>query len=177
MVSYATCPDHSAGTSFRPGISACTSGEGEDRDRQRWLYVRTDSCGHLLRIQLLGLVFALQCSHAGPPPAKAENPPFGVVDDKEAEEKRAAIVASIDHQLERINTFKHYALECEELTGDAAARAFSLPAADATDKLLRYEGHLDRQLYRAMDQLDRLQRQRRGENVPPPLNINLGKRS
>jgi hypothetical protein len=27
-----------------------------------------------------------------------------------------------------------------------------------------------------MDQLERLQRQRRGENVPPPLNINLMKR-
>jgi hypothetical protein len=39
----------------------------------------------------------------------------------------------------------------------------------------RYEGHLDRQRYRAMDQLERLQRQRRGENVPPPLNINLGR--
>ena len=38
-------------------------------------------------------------------------------------------------------------------------------------KLLRYEAHLDRQLYRAMDQLERLQRQRRGEKVPPPLNI------
>ncbi len=42
----------------------------------------------------------------------------------------------------------------------------SLPPADATDKLLRYEAHLDRQLYRAMDQLERLQRQRRGENLP-----------
>ena len=33
----------------------------------------------------------------------------------------------------------------------------------------------ERQLYRAMDQLERLQRQRRGETVPPPLNINLGR--
>ena len=32
---------------------------------------------------------------------------------------------------------------------------------------------LDRQLYRAMDQLERRQRQRRGENVPPPLNAKL----
>jgi hypothetical protein len=52
------------------------------------------------------------------------------------------------------------------------------PQVDATDKLLRYETHLDRQLYRAMDQLERLQRQRRGrgEAVPPPLNINVGRR-
>ena len=54
---------------------------------------------------------------------------------------------------------------------------FSLPPADATDKLLRYEAHLDRQLYRAMDQLERLQRRRKGENVLPPFTINLGRRS
>ena len=27
--------------------------------------------------------------------------------------------------------------------------------------------------YRAMDRLERLQRQRKGENIPPPLNVNL----
>jgi len=48
---------------------------------------------------------------------------------------------------------------------------------EATDKLLRYEAHLDRHLDRAMDQLERLQRRRKGEIVPPPLNINFGKRS
>jgi hypothetical protein len=41
-------------------------------------------------------------------------------------------------------------------------------ARGCTDKLLRYETHLDRQLYRAIDQLELLQRQRRGETVPPP---------
>ena len=63
-----------------------------------------------------------------------------------------------------------------ELVGDAEAQSFSLPPADAADKLLRYEAHLDRQLYRAMDQLERLQRQRKGESVPPPININLSNR-
>jgi len=122
-------------------------------------------------------LFVLQCMHAGPPAATAENGPSGVVGDKEAEKKRAAVVALIDHQLERINTFKDYALQREEVTGDAEARAFSLPPADATDKLLHYEAHIDRQLYRAMDQLERLQRRRNGENVLPPFTINLGRRS
>ena len=71
--------------------------------------------------------------------------------------------------------FEGYATERENLAADAEARSFSLPPTDATDKLLRYEAHVDRQLYRAMDQLERLQRQRRGETVPPPLNINLGR--
>jgi len=99
--------------------------------------------------------FALQCSYAGAPAAKGEF--AGAVDDKEAEKRSAAVLAVIEHQLETISIFKGY----------AEARSFSLPPADATDKLLRYEAHLDRQLYRAMDQLERLQRQRKGEKVPP----------
>ncbi len=90
-------------------------------------------------------------------------------------ERNSAVIALIDRQLERVNQLDSYASEREELTADAEARSFSLPA-DATDKILRYESHLDRQLYRAMDQLERLQRRRKGENVPP-LNINLGRRN
>jgi len=122
-------------------------------------------------------LFALTCLHAGPPEAKMEDRPSEKVVDKQTDEKRADLVAFIDNQMERISKFEDYALEREKLAVDAEARSFSLPPADATDKLLRYEAHLDRQLYRAMEQLERLQRQRRGENVLPPLNINLGKRS
>jgi hypothetical protein len=43
--------------------------------------------------------------------------------------------------------------------------------------MLRYEAYYGRQLYGAMDQLGRLQRQRRGESAPPPLNLNLGLRA
>ena len=122
-------------------------------------------------------LFALTCLHAGPPETKEEGQPPDSVDDKQAGKRRRDLVAFIDNRLETINVFKGYALEREKLKGDAEARSFSLPPADATDKLLRYEAHLDRQLYRAMDQLERLQRQRGGEIVPPPLNINLGKRN
>jgi hypothetical protein len=50
-------------------------------------------------------------------------------------------------------------------------------ALRVADKLIRYEAHVDGQLQRTMDQLERMQRQRRGEAVPPPLNINLSRRS
>jgi hypothetical protein len=48
----------------------------------------------------------------------------------------------------------------------------SLPL-DATDKLIRYETHLDCQLYRAMAELDRLQMRRRGESGPPEVRVHL----
>ena len=121
-------------------------------------------------------VFALQCSRAGPPADKKEDRPSEKVVDPQTEQ-RADIGALIEDRLETLSVFKGYALERENLAVDAEARSFSLPAAEATDRLLRYEAHLDRQLYRAMDELERLQRQRRGENVPPPLNVNLGRRA
>lgn len=121
--------------------------------------------------------FAFTCLHAGPPEAKKEGVPSEKGGEKQIETKSADLVALIERQLEKIGMFKEYALVREDLELDAEARSFSLPSVDATDKLLRYESHLDRQLYRAMDQLERLQRQRRGENVPPPLNVNLGRRT
>jgi hypothetical protein len=123
-------------------------------------------------------LFALTCLNTSPKESKMGDPTSEKLLDEQADDKRAAAVAAvvfIDAQLERISAFKEFAKQRETLELDAEARSFSLPPADATDKLLRYEAHLDKQLYRAMDELERLQRRRRGENIPPPLNINLGR--
>ncbi len=83
----------------------------------------------------------------------------------------------VDDRLEWINVLEGYAKERGELEAESQARSCSLPPAEVTDKLLRYEAHLDRQLYRAMDELERRQRLRKGEKVAPPLHINLGRRN
>ena len=85
------------------------------------------------------------------------------------------VIKFIDLRLKELESLKQDTLERAKLEQEAEARSLSLPAEDATDKLLRYEAHLDRKLYRATDQLERLQRQRKREKVPPPLNINLGR--
>jgi hypothetical protein len=41
------------------------------------------------------------------------------------------------------------------------------------DTLVRYETANERQLYRAIDQLERLQRQRAGDYVPPPVKLGV----
>ena len=117
--------------------------------------------------------FAVWCYFIGNKEGKMADQPSEKGVDKPGDRERAVLVGSIDKQLEKISELERSVIERENLAVDAEARSFSLPPADATDKLLRYEAHLDRQLYRAMDQLERLQRQRRGEAVPPPLNINL----
>jgi hypothetical protein len=37
----------------------------------------------------------------------------------------------------------------------------------------RYETTIERQMYRAMQELERIQRARRGEPVPPPLKVEV----
>jgi len=48
-----------------------------------------------------------------------------------------------------------------------------IPDDPAIDKIIRYGNAIDKQLERAQDRLERLQRRRKGEPVPPPLNVHL----
>jgi hypothetical protein len=49
----------------------------------------------------------------------------------------------------------------------------NIPSKDELDRLLRYEGAIERQLYKAMNQLERLQRMRAGDNVPAPVEVDV----
>lgn len=66
--------------------------------------------------------------------------------------------------------------EEEAMYHKASARlsALHLPSPEKVANLVRYEAAIHRQLYRAMDQLERRQRLRKGDFVPPPLKIDLG---
>ncbi len=119
-------------------------------------------------------LFSVWCAYLDRPENKTEDRQSDEVGDETTGKEHAVLAAAIDDRLKMISTFEGDVMTRENLAIDAEARSFSLPTTDATDKLLRYEAHLDRQLYRAMDQLERLQRQRKGETVPPPLSINLG---
>lgn len=46
-------------------------------------------------------------------------------------------------------------------------------AVDALAKLSRYQSTLDRSLYRALHELERLQARRRGVNVPVPVAVDI----
>jgi hypothetical protein len=48
-----------------------------------------------------------------------------------------------------------------------------IPNGDALDKILRYETTIERQLGRTIDRLERLQRRRQGEMIPPPVSVHL----
>jgi hypothetical protein len=49
----------------------------------------------------------------------------------------------------------------------------NIPSRDELDRLLRYEGAIERQFYKALNQLERLQRLRAGDNVPAPIQVDV----
>jgi hypothetical protein len=83
------------------------------------------------------------------------------------------ILKLLSMKREHLVTIKEGIDEKENL--ELASRTASLSLADApsTDKILRYETTIERQFYRALNQLERLQRQRLGDSVPPPVSIDF----
>lgn len=63
--------------------------------------------------------------------------------------------------------------EHNELRLQVLKRLGSIPRKNELDRLLRYEAAIERQFYRALNQLERIQRLRLGDKIPAPLEINV----
>ena len=89
----------------------------------------------------------------------------------------------IELVMEEINECQKRLEELARRRGNADLKATrliqskSLPDALTMDRILRYETAIERQMYRALNQLERLQRQRAGYNVPPPISIDVNTES
>jgi hypothetical protein len=83
--------------------------------------------------------------------------------------QKAEVLAYIDEKLDFISWHKPECEEHEEKQEEARQAAAVLPSIEVLDKIMRYDTKLERQLHRAMNQLERLQRRRLGEAVPPPV--------
>jgi len=82
-------------------------------------------------------------------------------------------LAFIDGQMESVSLRKSKCEEREQMEEEAHQAADVLPSADTLDKLLRYETALQKEMFRAMNRLERLQRRRHGENVPAPVAMEI----
>ncbi len=92
-----------------------------------------------------------------------------------AKQKKRAL-AYLDEKLRLISWSKSKCEEREKMEEEARQMAAVLPPMKVLDKILRYETQLKRQLSRAMMQLERVQRMRLGEAVPPPLTMEVSDR-
>lgn len=61
----------------------------------------------------------------------------------------------------------------DQLGIEVLKQVSNVPYKESLDRLLRYEAAINRQLYKALNELERLQRIRAGEQIPPPLDVNV----
>jgi len=83
------------------------------------------------------------------------------------------VLAYIDTQSEKIWQREEECEEKETIGQEAREAAAVLPSQQTLEKIMRYEGALLRQRDRAMNQLERLQRRRQGDHVPPPMTMDI----
>jgi len=102
-----------------------------------------------------------------------ENNPQGLDAAALKEKYQKLILGYIDWELEKFKRHR-LILEAREVKEEAARQAAAvLPPAEKLDKNLRYETTLKRHLHRAMHQLERLQRMRKGEDIPAPMAMTI----
>ncbi len=86
-------------------------------------------------------------------------------------------LAYLDQKLRLISWTKTACREREAKEEQACQAAAVLPSAETLEKIQRYETKLERQMFRAMNQLERLQRMRQGEAIPAPLTMEAAERA
>jgi hypothetical protein len=86
---------------------------------------------------------------------------------------KAWALSWVNSRLEDVLRDKAKCEDREKIEEQARQSAQALPAPEVIDKLMRYIKALERQLFQSMNQLERLQRRRQGENVPPPLAVQV----
>ena len=106
-------------------------------------------------------------------PDKAKEDPEHYGDTPPPEACKGMILKLIDEEKEKLEGLKEFIKQKEELETEATLCSLAIPEKEIVDKILRYETTIERQLYRAMNQLERFQRQRKGETVPPPISVDL----
>ncbi len=83
------------------------------------------------------------------------------------------MLETIDAEIKRCKDCLDEVSEVENTRLEASLKTAAVPPIQCIEKLLRYESAIERQLYKALDQLERLQRQRKGDYVPPPVQLGV----
>jgi len=99
--------------------------------------------------------------------------PEGLEPDALKAKHKQLVLTFLDEQRERLKQLHEVLGEQEGQEQANRSAASFLPSKETVEKLLRYETTIERQLYRALNQLERLQRQRKGEVIPPPIAVDV----
>jgi hypothetical protein len=91
------------------------------------------------------------------------------------EEYAARMVAVIDAEIEKLVQYRQAQREIDSAKIALDKRRGLIPATPNLDLFSRYETHIDRSIDRTLSQLERLQRMRLGQPIPPPIKIDVSR--
>ncbi len=88
-------------------------------------------------------------------------------------ERRKEMGAIIDAEIERLTELEKALETSDQVRIRYETAAAVIPGREASDRLLRYETHLSREIDRILNRLERLQRMRKGQPLPPQVDVNI----
>ena len=95
--------------------------------------------------------------------------------DLPPEERKLKFLACLEEEIGRLKDLHKELKELSRLEVEVEQESCDVPEAPRLDRLLRYSASLERDFDRTLNQLERLQRTRKGQPVPPTLNVNLSR--
>jgi len=103
--------------------------------------------------------------------AEAQQNPEGLPPEELRAKQKERLIEKLSREISHIYWRRTPCEEREEQEEKARQAAALLPSVEVLEKIQRYETKLERQIFRAMAQLERLQRMRKGETLPAPLAV------
>lgn len=97
-------------------------------------------------------------------------------DPSSAQELKREVLRLISEYTEYLEEERKKKLTEELQKAEARARIKSAPSSEAMERLHRYQVSLEKEFYRAIQQVERLQRMRKGEFVSPPALVTFESR-
>ena len=118
------------------------------------------------------LIFYLSCF---PKALETLGPDVRVLpqDSASLEKSKNRFLEGLEAEIERLNLYKSERALIESTRLKLASLSRGVPDAMQMDRLLRYAASLDRDVDRLLKQLERLQRMRLGQPLPPPVDVNV----
>ncbi len=89
------------------------------------------------------------------------------------EQCKENILREIDNEVRYLKRYRKAQASIEGDRAELESLRRLVPESPALDRLLRYEASLERAFDRTLNQLERLQRMRLGQPVPPPVKVEL----
>jgi hypothetical protein len=91
---------------------------------------------------------------------------------KDAELKKY-IIGLLDEKIKNLEGMNEGWKAIQKEKAQYQTSAAVIPGQEVSDRLIRYEAHLSREFDRTLNQLERLQRIRKGQPLPPQFDVKI----